>query len=148
MRDEKAAEELRGARVQGARRAADLRDAMGKVLTPKRIQAVVATLVKAAVQKEDVGAARLLLERTFGRPRPEPMSGVALDLPDGLQTPSDVRKATAALLRAVAEGSVTPEDAQKAASVVEAARKSIETEELEKRIAELEGRLNKNGRRR
>ena len=119
----------------------ELQEAVREIMTPRRMRALVASVYKAAVQRNDVQAARLLFERLLGKPRNEPLPALALDIPDGLETPADVNRAANALLQAVAEGSLAPEDAQKTAAVVEAARKAIETEELEKRIVEIERQM-------
>jgi hypothetical protein len=124
----------------------ELQESVREIMTPRRMKAVVAALYKAAVQKEDVNAARLLFDRLLGKPRSEPLSAMALDIPDGLETTADVCRAANALMQAVAEGSLAPEDAQKTAALVEAARKAIETEELEKRISDIERQLKKENR--
>ncbi len=63
-----------------------------------------------------------------------------LDLPGSLATAADVATAANALLRALAAGDITPQDAQRVASVLELARRAVETEDLERRIVELERR--------
>ena len=103
-------------------------------------------MLKFAIKKEDIQAARLIFDRLLGKPRSEPLPGVALDLPNGLEDASDILKVTNALLQAVAEGSLAPEDAQKTAAVVEAARKAVETEELDQRLSVIERQLKKGGR--
>lgn len=45
---------------------------------------------------------------------------------------------TAAILHAATDGTLTVEDAKDLASIVEARRKAIETEELERRIVAIE----------
>ena len=122
-------------------RTSALQEAIHEVVTPQRMKALVAALLNAAVKKGDVGAARLLVERVLGKPRNETLAPVSFDLPDGLESARDVRKAANSILQAVAEGSLAPEDAQRAAGVLESARKSVETEDLERRIEELEDRM-------
>ena len=136
--DAEAATTLERMQTQHVQRMADMQTAVRDVLTPTRLKAVFATLFKLAVQGENITAARLLIERTLGKPRNEALAAFAVDVPDGLETTSDVRKAANALLGGLARGSLAPEDAQKAATVIEAARRSIETENLESRIAQLE----------
>ena len=62
---------------------------------------------------------------------------IKLMLPS-IETAADLPIVTGSLLRAVAEGRLTPSEAQAMAPLVEAHRKALETEELEKRIAALE----------
>jgi hypothetical protein len=128
-------------RSQGALHAA-IRD----VMSPDRMRGLVTSMLKSAVQKDNMTAAKLLLERVLGRPRSEPLPADALTLPEGLRTAADVRAVANVILRAVADGSITPEDAQRTAAVVEAARKAVETEDLEQRLLELERRAKKERR--
>jgi hypothetical protein len=58
-------------------------------------------------------------------------------MPD-VGTASDVVTAIGSVLRAVAEGELTPDEAATLATVLEAKRRSIELVELEQRIATLE----------
>ena len=139
--DVKLADELAAQQLRHVTRQGELRDAVSEVMTPARIKAVVVALFKCSVQKEDIGAARLLLERILGRPRAEPLPLVALDLPDGLETVAQIRVAANALIQGVTDGSLAPEDAQKMTTIIESARKSIETEELERRIHEIEEKM-------
>ena len=82
----------------------------------------------------DVSAATLVLSRAWpvrkGRP-------VRLHLPE-MRTPADLSAALGAVTRAVALGEVTPDEGGAVAAVLEAQRKAIETQELERRIAALE----------
>ncbi len=142
-----AADTIADAKARHLRRSAELHHAITEVATPQRMKAVLASLIKEAVNKGDVSAARFVFDRVYGKPRAEALAGSVLDLPAGLDTTCDITKAANALLQAVANGTVTPEDAQKAAAVIEAARKAIETQELEERLSELEERMKKeNGR--
>ena len=97
---------------------------------------VLAVLLHSAVFRRDTRAARVVLDRLTGKPRRK----LPLDLPDGLATAADVAKAANALLHAVAAGDIPPQDAQRATSVLEMARRAVETQDLERRIADLEQR--------
>jgi hypothetical protein len=74
----------------------------------------------------------------LGKVRNEPLPKASLDFPAGLKSTDDIPQAANALLKAVASGQVAPEDAQRTAAIIEMARKAIETQDLERRIAELE----------
>jgi hypothetical protein len=124
---------------------AGLQAAMREVVTPHRLKALFATLMKAALERQDVAAARLILDRVMGRVRAEPVSDVSLDLPDGLSNSGDVTKAASGLLTAVASGRLSPEDGQRMAMIVEMARRALETQDFETRITELEMRARMDG---
>jgi len=87
-----------------------------------------------AAKDGDMTAARLVLERIYpvrkGRP-------VHLDLPE-IETVADLPVALSALLSAMGHGEITPEEAAVVANVIEAKRRTLETVELEQRIAVLE----------
>ena len=55
-----------------------------------------------------------------------------------LHTADDVLKAQAAMIRAMAAGEITPDEAATIAGVLDAKRKAIETVQLEERVAKLE----------
>ncbi len=96
---------------------------------------VVRAVVKAA-KNGDMAAARLVLDRIIpvrkGR-------AIKLNLPE-VNSPRDVMKALSAAIRAMADGELTPEEANMIAALLEAHRKAIETFELESRLTDLEQR--------
>ncbi len=98
-------------------------------------QVVVRAVVKAA-KNGDMAAARLVLDRIIpvrkGR-------AIKLNLPE-VNSPRDVMKALSAAIRAMADGELTPEEANMIAALLEAHRKAIETFELESRLTDLEQR--------
>ena len=77
---------------------------------------------------------RLCLDRLFPPRRTRPID---LELPK-VETAGDVLKAHAAVIDAMAQGGITPDEASTVSSVLEVKRRSIETCELEARITELE----------
>ncbi len=94
---------------------------------------VLRAVVRAAEQG-DMAAARIVLDRAWPVRRGRP---VRLELPE-LQTAADLAAALAAVAGAVGRGEVSPEEGSAVAIVLEAQRKAIETQELERRIAALE----------
>lgn len=64
------------------------------------------------------------------------------NLPE-IRTAADLPKLTAAILKAVAEGELTPGEGQKLAALAETHLKALETAELEQRIAALEAAAKK-----
>jgi hypothetical protein len=127
-----------------ARLTAEYQKAIKETITPARFKLILASLLKAVIDNQDVAAARLLMDRTLGKPRSESAQPLAMELPDGLASPREIAVAAHALLRAMAAGEISPEDAQRGAMVVEAARRAVETEELAQRVADLEKRATRN----
>jgi hypothetical protein len=85
----------------------------------------------------DPVALRLAMERIapLGRGRLVPFT-----MPP-LGTTADLPKALGAVLMATSSGEITPEEAVSIAQVVEIRRKSLETLEIEERLASLEARM-------
>lgn len=108
---------------------------MAERLMEDDAEQVVASVL-AAAKSGDMTAARLVLERIVpvrkGRP-------VVFDLP-AIETASDVVKALGVLVSEVASGTVTPDEAATVAGLLEAKRKALETEDIERRVAALEER--------
>ena len=99
----------------------------------------VEVLTKKAIElaKEgDMAALRLCMERIVPPRKDRPVS---IALPP-METAEDLSKALGSLATAMAEGEVTPGEAEKIAAVLEIKRRAIETQELERRIANLEER--------
>lgn len=94
-------------------------------------------LTQAAIDKAlegDVTALRLCLDR-IAPPRKD--APVSFDLPE-IETMEDAATAARAILRAVADGEVTPLEAASVMAIVEQFRRTLETTDLEKRITALE----------
>jgi hypothetical protein len=119
-------------RPRGARHTALLAlDAIGADNAREVLQAVVD-----AARGGDMRAAEILLSRLWPQRKGRP---VALDLP-ALNTAADVTAALASTAAAMAEGTLSPEEAGAVAVVTESHHRAIETLELEARIAVLEAR--------
>jgi hypothetical protein len=106
-------------------------DAIGADSAREVMQAVVD-----AARGGDMRAADILLSRLWPQRKGRP---VALDLP-ALNTTADVAAALAATTAAMAEGTISPEEAGAVAVVIETQRRAIETVDLEARIAALEAK--------
>ena len=121
-------------RPRGARHEALLAlDAIGADNAAAVMQAVVM-----AARGGDMRAADILLSRLWPQRKGRP---VALDLPP-LHKAADVTAALAVTAAAMADGTLSPEEAGAVAAVIETQRRAIETLELEARIAALEARGN------
>jgi hypothetical protein len=80
----------------------------------------------------DATALRLCLERIV-----PPRKDVTFDLPR-METARDAAKAAGAVLGAVADGDLTPTEGAHIMALVETYRRTLETTELEARLAALE----------
>ena len=109
--------------------------ALAQRLMDEDAEAVILALIKAA-RGGEVSAIKLVLDRVAPLPRNRP---VHFDMPP-IETATDLGEAMGAILQAAAEGSLTPDEAVSVASLIETRRRTIETLELEQRIAALEQR--------
>jgi len=82
----------------------------------------------------DQRAAEIVLSRVWPARKSRPVS---LTLP-AIKTAADVVSALGSVANAMAEGDLTPDEAQAVSSVLEGKRRAIETVELEARITALE----------
>jgi hypothetical protein len=96
-------------------------------------EAVILALIGAA-KNGDVSAIKLVLERVAPLPRNRP---VHFAMP-AIDTPADLGRGMTAVLQAVAAGDMTPNEAVSIASLIETRRRTIETIELDLRVAALE----------
>ena len=80
-------------------------------------------------------ALRLCMDRLIP-PRRERV--IRLHLPSDITTAQGTSRAAGAVMKALAQGEITPGEAVQIASVLEVRRKAIDTQELENRITELE----------
>lgn len=85
----------------------------------------------------DMAAARIVLDRLAPAPRDRRIS---LQLPADLNSAEKVSEAGFAVLKAVADGEITPQEGSVVAGILESRRRAIETQELEQRVAALEGK--------
>ncbi len=108
-----------------------LLDGEGEKLTRKAIELALAG---------DLTALKLCLERICPPRKSRP---IAIDLPD-VKTGEGVSQAQSAVVQAVGEGELTPEEGQILSNILEARRKSIETADHERRLGELENSVNNN----
>jgi hypothetical protein len=106
-----------------------LLDGEGEELTRKAIE---------LAKEGDLTALRLCLERICPPRKSRP---IAIDLPD-VKSGEGVSLAQAAVVQAVGEGEITPEEGQVLSNILESRRKSIETEDHERRLDELENKVN------
>lgn len=125
----------KGARNRATVAAQELLDGEAGKLTRKAVELALAG---------DTAALRLCLDRVLPARKGSP---VHLDLPP-LQSTRDAVAATGALVQAVADGDLSPAEAESVSRLLEIHRRAIETEELEERLAEIEERLRQEEERR
>ena len=107
-----------------------LLDGEGEALTRKAIE---------LAQDGDLTALKLCLERICPPRKSRPIN---IDLPD-VKTSEGVSLAQTSVVQAVGEGEITPEEGQVLSNILESRRKSIESEDHERRLYELESRMGK-----
>jgi hypothetical protein len=109
--------------------------ALKHAVSEEELRQVFVTLKKLAL-RGDTHAIRELLNRTLGKARVAD-SLADVELPEMTST-KDMVKASNAIIAAVRKGKLGTDDAAKLASLVELARRSIETDQLAERLAQLE----------
>ena len=82
-------------------------------------------------------AARLAAPFVHPKPQPEPRY-VTLDLPEEFGDAESLKNVHATLLRSIAYGETSLEEAKELSAILEAHRRLVETVDLEERIARLE----------
>lgn len=85
----------------------------------------------------DITALRLCLERLLPPAKGRP---VRLNMPD-IKTGEDVLRAYSAMLKAMSDAHITPDEASTVASVLDQNRRALETVEIEELIAALEKKI-------
>ena len=116
----------KGARHKATQAALALLDGEAEALTRKAVEMALAG---------DGAAMRLCLER-IAPPRKD--APVTFPLPP-MQSAADAAKAAGAVLDAVALGELTPTEGAQIMGLVETYRRTLETSDLEARVAALEG---------
>jgi hypothetical protein len=95
------------------------------------------TMVKKMIEAADGGdrvAARLVLSRIWSAPKGR---AVAIDLPE-IRTPADLLAAHAAVVKAIADQTITPQDGASLSSVLETHRRAFELVAQEEKVEALE----------
>jgi hypothetical protein len=82
-------------------------------------------------------AARLAAPYVHPKPQPEPRY-VTLELPDEFGDAESLKNVHATLLRSIASGETSLEEARELSAILETHRRLVETVDLEERIARLE----------
>ena len=117
----------KGARHRATRAIEALLEGEAEDITRKAIE---------LAKEGDGPALRLCLER-IAPPRKD--SPITIQLP-AVESAADAKAASAAVVTAMAEGEVTPDEAARVMGVLLSHKQIIETADLEARIAALEGR--------
>jgi hypothetical protein len=117
-------------RPQGSRNKATLAI---ELLLNGEAEAITRKAIEMALEG-DGPAMRLCLDRIFPPRKDRP---VTFDMPD-IESLSDAVSAMGCLLSEVASGNISPGEAQAVAGVIETYRRTLETEEIERRLENLE----------
>lgn len=104
-----------------------------QALLEKGAQEIVETVITQA-KAGDLTACRLVLDRLMPVAKERP---IKIKLPE-IVTAADAAAAQDAILQAVAAGELLPTEGTNLAGIVEARRKAIETEDLERQLMALE----------
>jgi hypothetical protein len=99
---------------------------------------MVKKMIEAAGEGDRV-AARLVLNRIWSAPKGR---SVALELPP-IRTPADLLEANAAVVAAIAEQTITPQDGAALSAVLETHRRAFELVAQEERVDKLETEVRK-----
>ena len=103
-------------------------DSEGEAITRKAIENAL---------NGDMTAIRLCMERLIPVRKDSPVS---FNLPE-INNANDGAKAMASILRSLADGDITPNEASSVAGVIETYRKTLETAEFEGRLSALESKI-------
>jgi hypothetical protein len=109
---------------------------LAEQLMSEDVEGIVAKVVNAA-KAGDMAAARLILDRVLPPRRGRP---VRIALP-GVESPQGVTNALAAIVGAMADGVLSPEEADAFTSVIERQRQALETLDLHVRLCAIEEQL-------
>jgi hypothetical protein len=122
-----------GGKTKGARHKATL---AVEVLLDGQVELLTQKAVEAALDG-DMTAMKLCLERISPPRKDQPVS---FALPE-MTNSNDAVDAMAGILKAVASGEITPDEANRISNTIETYRKTLETSEFENRIIALEQRI-------
>jgi hypothetical protein len=109
-------------------------DAIGAENAERVLQAAIRAAIGDEKTAADLRAAEMILSRVWPARKGRP---VALALP-AMQAAADLPAALGAVVAAVAAGELTPDEGAAVGAILEAHRRSIETADLEQRVAALE----------
>ena len=119
------------------KRAAEYQKALRTAVTVEDLTEVMGVLVTLA-KSGDAVSIRELLNRTIGKATVfNAKETAAVKLPT-LSSPADAVEAVNAIMAALGNGSLSPDDAVKLTTIVELARRTLETHDLSVRLARLE----------
>ncbi len=104
-----------------------------QLVTPAAVQSIASSLVEAALGG-NVPAAIAVLDRVWPRLRPVSLP-THIELPDG-----SLAEQGQAVVRAVAQGTMTPDDGARMLAAINALAHIVEVDELKRRLSALEAR--------
>ena len=120
------------------RRTSELRRAAEDAITPEHVAAMVRKATRMGLEG-DLGAMRLVFERTCGRSAQAPVDAEPVDVTlPSLRTAENCNTAIERLIDGICAGTVDRDVAKLLIDAIETRLKAIEVNELEERLAQLE----------
>ena len=124
------------------RRPSELRRAAEEAISPEHVAAMVRKATSMGLQG-NLGAMRLVLERTCGRSAQAPVEAEPIDLSiPRLRTAEDCNVAIQVLIDGICSGSIDRDAAKLLIDAIQTRIKAIEANELEDRLTQLEQTAN------
>ena len=121
-------------RPPGSRNQATL---MAQALFDENGKAIVEKITELALKKGNLTALKICLDRLLPTPKSRP---VHFSLPE-IKTAKDIVAAFGAVLKAVSDGHLTPDDANRISSILEAMRRAAESADTAERLVRIEASL-------
>ena len=124
-----------------ARHATKLRLAAQAAVSPDHMGALMRKVLRMALEG-DLQAMRIVFERTLGRPGDSPTAAEPIDIETPrLQTAADCSATVEHIINGVVKGTIDRESAKLMLAAIQTRVKTIEVNELEERLTEMEQAL-------
>ena len=110
---------------------------MAQALFDENGQVIVEKITNLAIKKGDLTALKICIDRILPNLKSRP---VTFTLPE-IKTAKDVVAAYGAILEAVSEGQLTPEEASRITAILDAMRRATDSVDTDERLARIEATL-------
>ncbi len=110
---------------------------MAQALFDDKGRAIVDKIIELALEKGDLTALKICIDRIVPSLKSRP---VIFALPE-IKTAKDLVAAYGAILEAVSEGQLTPEEASRIAAILDATRRAADAADTYERLAKIEAKL-------
>jgi len=112
---------------------------MAQALFDENGQVIIEKITDLALKKGDLTALKICIDRVLPILRSRPVN---FALPE-IKTAKDVVAAYGAILAAVSEGQLTPEEAGRVTAILDAMRRATDSAAIDERLARIEAKLEK-----